>query len=260
MKTPIAAALAVLMMLVSSPAAAASDEDKAFEHFDVGAQLYFDGDFAGALQEFNAGFALFPHPMFQVNIAVSHWRLGDLERAIVATDLAAVLQDQLEPDVAAENLARRATFAAILSTQGAADRFAKVNAEADLQAAGDPTPEPEPVAGRPLLSPLGWAGAGTGVVGVGLLVAWSVAEVGLQGEVDALEAAGRSGNRAAYDAASDELQSKQSTARILLASGVGLAVVGVGLVGFDLLRPSGDQQARLRLHTTGRAFTLQLDF
>ena len=258
-----AAGIVVAITLFAATAWADRNEEQAFEHFEDGAKDYAGGHFRDAIENFQKGFALLPHPMFQVNIAIAHWRLEELGRALDAADLAIALQAQLEPAVAAENQARRHTFSAIVTTRERADAIA-----ADLVAAAEADAETEVVAvpvapaKRSSFGTAGWIGVAVAGAGAATLGGWGVAESGLTKHVEAVEAAGERGDRAAYDAELETLKSKQGTARILLASGVGLLALGGGLIVYELASGGRDQGTanRVRLRLGLDAIAIDLAF
>lgn len=238
--------LAFLLVALWVVPATAQVTDEAFSHFEAGAKLYAAEDYRAAIAEFRQGYEVQDHPMFQVNIALAHWRLGELLDAIAAADLASVEAEALGEKIATENAARRSTFSVLRVSRERTEVIA-----ADIAAAAEQLPdvvvtEPAPKR-RSRISGLGWAGVATAGAGVAVLGGWAAAEAGLSDDRQRLERAGEEGDRVAFDELGDAFRRKQSTARILLASGLGLVAVGSGLFVFDLVRPRGETHVGLRL-------------
>jgi tetratricopeptide (TPR) repeat protein len=243
-----ASLVSALTLCVSVPAFA--DEaamEKAQEHFNAGAKLYFAGDYAGALVEFNNGHRLSPSAVFLYNIALAHYRLGNLDMAVNNAEKAAEVGGMPE-DMATKNEARLVVW----HVTKTASNWSSGEAVAESGDAGEggsvsdgTTTEPADGGG---LSGLGWAGVGTAAAGAGLLVGWSLVSGGLSDHLADIDAANAAGDEAAYNAASEAFDSDQGLAQILLYSGAGLTAVGLGLLVFDLTSggESDQQQVQLR--------------
>src|SRR5579859_8292396 len=73
--------LASLLAATPSAATEIDDADRARTHFEVGRGLYKLGNYAEAIREFTAGYALIPKPGFLLNLAQAHRRLNHLNEA-----------------------------------------------------------------------------------------------------------------------------------------------------------------------------------
>jgi tetratricopeptide (TPR) repeat protein len=82
------AALLALVLLVAAPAFAngtgSGTGGAAAAHFRAGSEHYAQGDFRGALAEFQTGYRLMPSPAFLVNIGQCLRKLDRLDEAVLA--------------------------------------------------------------------------------------------------------------------------------------------------------------------------------
>ncbi len=228
-------------LALATPVAVAQEEE-AFEHFDRGAQYYFDGQYAEAIEAFEQGYQIEPHPMFQINIALSHWRLGRLEEAIEHGESVRD-SEELETEVRTENAARLIVWRTALGARSATDSIARQRAKASVAHVEPPTPDEEigvtqDADAAPLFGPIGWVGASMAGAGVVTLGVWSGLEVAMGNDVSAYRDAGESGDRERYEALRTDVERKQSVARVVLFSGLGLAAVGGGLLAYDVFAAS----------------------
>jgi tetratricopeptide (TPR) repeat protein len=72
----------IVLLLHSAAWAQSSDEiARARTHYEAGRGLYNLGNYADAIREFSAGYALVPRPQFLVNLGQAYRKQGDLPRA-----------------------------------------------------------------------------------------------------------------------------------------------------------------------------------
>lgn len=217
------------------PSDAAMQE--AQEAFEAGAQHYYEDNFGRAIVEFRKAHQAHPHPMFLHNIALANKQLGRLDRAREAAVEAEGMAEELPPETAARNVGIIAGATGVLTGRQVAEDLARSQPVADDT---PKTPE-EPVADSGGFGPLGWAGVGALVVGVGALGGAVVIDSQISSELDGLNS-GETEEQ--FDATIADLEGKQTTGQILLFSGIGLSTVGAGLLIYELVSggSSSDQQ------------------
>ena len=244
------AAICLMFLAASSTVSAnegPSDEDieRAEEAFSAGASFYFEGEYGRAIVEFRRAAEIYPHPIFYHNIALSHRQLGRADRTLSyaedAREAAAKLSDldrETWPARAdAANSAMIASFQGVVKAQELARAVAP-----DEEQDGD-----QPVAGvteietppqESSFGALGWAGVAGVTLGVGALAGAAVMDRSILSGVEEVEQGTFDGTR--QDRIS-ELESQQTTGKILLGAGAGLTVVGATLVVLELMGGSSDQ-------------------
>ena len=238
--------LLVFGFLSSTTMLAWAEDDEAAEEavrvaqeaFETGAQHYYEDNFGRAIVEFRKAHRAHPHPMFLHNIALSNKRLGRMDRARSAAAEAAAMTEELPPETAARNMGIIAGATGVLTGQQVAEDVARNQPEEDDTQA---PPTPEPVAESGGFGPLGWAGVGALVVGVGALGGAAVIDSQISSELNGLNSGE---TQEQFDATIADLEGKQTTGQILLFSGIGLSTVGAGLLIFELVSggSSSDQQ------------------
>ena len=115
-RSPLAAAIAVSLFLVSAPAAAQAPGD-ARAHFGRGETAYRQGDYDAAIREWTAAYQLDPRPLIQFNLAQAYERMGRLEDAARALDNYLQAADPSDPQQG-DARARRAALQQRLSRTG----------------------------------------------------------------------------------------------------------------------------------------------
>lgn len=212
----------------SSAFAQSSDPARAQQHFEDGAALYTQGDYSKAIVEFLKGHAIAPNAMFLYNISLSYLKLENVPDALDAAEEAKTFEG-MPAKVSLRNDARIASFRSVLSANDVAEEIAQA-AEASVE---------EPMAERPVddeggIGGLGWTGVGLGVVGTGLVVGALLVNLGVSSDIDALEAEAAGGDPDRFDTLKNDIESGQSTGKVLLYSGAGLAATGIILLFVDL--------------------------
>src|SRR5262245_27424615 len=71
----------VLLVLFASTASAEDPNAEARRHFDAGNALFAAGQYADALREFKAGYAIVRNPKFLLNMGQTYRKLGRLAEA-----------------------------------------------------------------------------------------------------------------------------------------------------------------------------------
>ncbi|MFB6374234.1 MAG: hypothetical protein ABEN55_14235, partial [Bradymonadaceae bacterium] len=110
--------------------------------------------------------------------------------------------------------------------------------------------------GGPALSALGWGGIGGIGAGLGLIAGAAAVDSGLNSDFAARRQARRAGNTGRVETLIGRIQSKQTTGRILLYSGTSLAVVGGGVLTYDLIRGSSSSSSGSDARTTVRGWLM----
>lgn len=236
----------VLALVLAVPTSAYAGDDAAAQaFFEKGAALYFEGKYAEALVQFKKGHAEVPAALFQYNIAVCNLRLERYREALAAAREARSMGG-LEGKDAAQNDARIAAIPRLQNAHAIVQELTAVAAKTlddtpvETAEVVEPPPAVEP---KPRFGAIGWAGVGAATVGAGLAVGALVVELSLQPKWDDYNAAADAGDSTRYSELKSEIESGQTTGRILLFSGIGLAAVGAALIVFDLVTP-GDEGAQ----------------
>lgn len=255
----IAAALAFFVaVLCTASAFAQDDKERAQKLYKEGAEAYYTDDYTGAIMKFKSGYALDPDPMFLYNIAVSYGRLGNFDEAY--QNALQAEQDGLPREAADKNAARLNSWGLTLQATQIAERLGSTDesdgcttdAECGEDMTCDTTRNVCQTNGADLhvknsetdsggLSALGWTGVALGVAGVGLITTSIILDAGLTSDFDALDQARASGDTQAQERLEEDIESTQSTGKILLFAGAGAAAVGITLLVIDLL--SGDEES-----------------
>lgn len=221
----------------------AQDQEQARQHFDQGALFYTQGEYGRAIVEFLKGHELAPHAMFLYNISLSYEHLGNTRQALGAAERAKNFAGM--PDaVIVRNDARIAGFRVRLESESTAEAVANNKAQALVT----PPEDPDPIAESPSgFGTLGWAGVASAGIGIALLGGAGYMQMAMQPNLEDYRAAAASGDGPTYTALRSELESQQSTGRMLLYSGSALAATGVILMVLDGSSSSKDQPRRAQL-------------
>jgi tetratricopeptide (TPR) repeat protein len=233
------------------PAAAQekSNRELAQETFNEGAKAYLAGDYSEAVVKFLTAFEYEENAMILYNLSLAYAGMENWERAIEAAERAAT-RDDLPEKARPRNRARIVSLERIVQATDTAAAIAERRKRASEVDVGlvDSEPQTETSA----LSGLGWAGIGAATVGVGLLVWAAILDRDVQERIDAFEQNPTLAER-------DALSGDQTTGKIVLFSGVGLATIGAALLGFDLFS-SGETQASIAPTRGGARVGLKVRF
>ena len=225
--------LVALLFTCSAPAFAQSDEDAAVEHFDNGARLFYEGDFPSAIIEFRKAYDYNPDPMILYNISLAHERLKNITEALRVGKSAAA-NPNLPPPVALRNDARIAAFSIAITADKITTRTASDAKNAAI-AAGFKSGVPGQQNTSPIweqLTPLGWSGVATASAGIVLLAYSGIVNYGLSADIARYQT---TPDPQEYKRLKDDITTRSKRGRITLYSGSALAVIGAGLLTFDLL-------------------------
>lgn len=217
---------------------------KGVEHFD-------NGDYEKAAEYFRYAVDKKSHPVLHFNLAQAYARTGQWERAFRQGRKAEQVGD-LDEKTSAANRGTMAAGRVVVAAQAfeppseePSPRASESTPSAQSEpGSSGPQPEPEPSEGEGPLSALGYGGIGTVAGGLGMLTGAIFVDKGLSEDFAARRAAGAAGNQTRVEELSSTIRSKQTTGKILLYGGSGLAVVGTALVIADLTVDSGSLGGR----------------
>lgn len=246
----------ILITALSSAQAMAqtSSENKAAADklYEEGLKAAIAGDFAGAVIQFQNGYKLDPDPRFLYNIGGCYERLNNDERAVdyyqrvlksnnASTDI--------HTKASAKLRANQAKIAAIGTGTAISSR-----GDTNVVGPSDPNNPRVKTQDEGGFGGLGWAGVAIGAVGAGLMTASLIPNSGLSDQIQEYEDGVRVDPDPARDKSRyDAIQSKQSTGKLLLFSGAGLAVVGVGLVIVELATSGSEAAPPTQQATSAKA-------
>ena len=228
----LAATLCFLTIFWVSSVASAQDAEtitKVEKHFESGANLFQSGQYEQAIEEFEAGYALYPDPILLYNISLAHGKLGRVDKSLTVAELAESMNLQ-EPDrtqnqsriVALRRAQVSQDMAPIIAQRVKAEERERAEAEAQKRRRQDE------------FGTYGWIGVGVAGAGVLALVGAIILDASLSSDIDAFEDAAARGDQLEYDRLKSDIESKQSTSQILLFTGIGLTAVGAGFIVYEL--------------------------
>ena len=222
----------------------AEDIQRAQEYFDLGAQLYFEGQYSRAAVEFRRAHEIYPHPLFLYNIALIQRRLGLPEEALALARRAQAMEESLPADEDAQNQAMISGISSALVGREIVAKLAGVDIE-ELPTGVD---SPGAVDSQPILSPLGWAGVGALSLGVVGLTGGGIIQSRLsdnQAVYELREPINPESQVVAQLGETIESQKRQRT--FLFISGASLAAVGTALIVMELLPKEGESDLALSI-------------
>lgn len=210
----------------------AEDIERAQKYFDLGAQLYFEGEFSRAAVEFRRAHEIYPHPIFLFNIALIQRRLNQPRDALAIARQAQAMDEDLPPEQDAQNQGMIDGIGAALLGHEIAGALAGEAVE-DLPDSGEP---PVGIDSEPLLSTLGWVGVGMLGLGVAGLSGGGViqARLGANREVYDLRQPLYPESQAMAQLA-ETMERQQTQRTVLFVSGAGFTAVGAALLVVALL-------------------------
>ena len=251
--------MTLILCLLSAPSAAPAQDDHA--PIPAQAQTLFDDAVADymakrwdqAALKFRKAYAVLPDALFLYNLAKALQKLENYEAALGALKRARDQEERpLPPDIVAKVPAFLAELEVSLAAQQEAQQEAKEEEKAvdiDVVASTDPPPQQKEGLGT-----LGWVGIGGLVAGSGLMVFGGILASEVSKEVDRVKTEpGQTPEQ--FQADRDAVQGEQRTAQIVFYSGMGVALLGAGLVGWTLFSTkkegaSEEPRARLKLGVT----------
>jgi tetratricopeptide (TPR) repeat protein len=233
----------------SSVAQEASDEKRAAELFEKGADYFLQDEYEKALDAFERAYDHHANPMILFNAAVAHARLGDYESALDVARRAQ--QSELPEQAATKNRARIAAWDRMLRSRVRAGRIDE-HAGRTRGPTGGPdgvqTP-PESIPPQPSrgLSAVGWSGIGFSTVGLGLLGYTTYVEWSLEQDIEEYREAANENYSGRFSEKRETIRERQGRGRIALYAGLGAAAVGTGLLVWEWTSSSG-REPGVRLH------------
>lgn len=218
---------------------------KVNNHFETGANLFYEEDYEGAIREFEAGHALIPNAIFLYNISLAYERMGQTDKALETAEEAEELGGLND----SERVSNRARIVALGSQQHAVE-------------IADDAATPDPLF---RFTRWGWIGSGLVVGGVIALGATAGIDRALSDEVGDFKAAAANDDQAEYDRLKDEIDRRQTGARVLFVLGTIGVVGGAGLIVYDLMfnpnnRPADTPAVTVAPTRGGAALQLRWQF
>lgn len=223
----------VLFFLMQIPSGYASEPDgeareRAREHFEQGAEFFFEERYGRALVEFRRAHRLDPHPMILYNKSLAHLRLENTRESYNFA-VAAHEMGGLPPAESVRNIARIRGFRVAMDAEGLAETIAAASAVADLKRSeehgddGVDVPQQREVESAGM-SGLGWTGVVLTGLGAGLLTYAGIVDYQLGGKIEEFESTTVDEE---FFRLRDEIDRDIRNGEIALYSGAGLAVLGV---------------------------------
>lgn len=210
-----------------------ADLQRAQDHFDTGADLYYQGEYSQAAVEFRRAHQIHPHPMFMYNFALATKQLDRLDDTLDAALEAEAMDQQLPPEQQAGNRAMIHGAQLVLDTRESSEEIA-----ADLPDIDPPEAEDE-------FGPVGWIGLGAIALGTAGGVAGAVTHYRVRGDRQELEERREVNPDAQAIATLESRVSSRETARnALYLSAAGLVTFGTGFVIWEnMMGPDNDASA-----------------
>lgn len=231
-----------------------AEAQRAQEAFERGAALYEQERYAEAVVQFKKGYELVPNPVILYNIGNAQVRMGNYRDAAETAERA-LAAEALQSEARTKARALDRSSRVLLDAQGVAERYG-AGEGADDPSSGEATSEIAPDRERSDRRPptrdsrasgvgtLGWAGIGTAGAGAGGIVASLVVAQNISSDLDRLDALeNKPGARDRFESKRSSVQSKQTTAKVLLFGGAGLGALGATLLTVDLLQEPSDRSA-----------------
>ena len=247
----IAAVFLAALFAVTSVSVAAADEgdsdlEQAAEHFERGAELFFEERYGRALVEFRRAHRLNPHPMILYNKSIAYLRIGN-PREARSRALGAEEMGGLGENEKIRNLARIDSLGVVLTAREVADNIASRPEVADTLDDVDPDEPPEPPEPPSRVGTMGWTGLGLSAIGAGLIGFAGLTHMRLSDTIESYEAAYNAGNLTQWEQLRGDIESGQRNGQIALYSGLGAALLGVSLFVIDRRGGTGASDESLRL-------------
>lgn len=234
--------LALWILMIPSIANAQTSDDLVQE----GTAAYLSGDFSTCVLKFIAAYDIDPQPVVQYNISLCYGKLGNHEKALEAAKVAD--RGELEGKVLPKNKARMISFRTIIeakevATDVRADNEGNETCEDDSECGGgeycatDGVCRLQSVGSGPKTTKkrfgaVGYVGVGLLAVGAGSMIAALLVDAGLASDLERLEQDNLTPSERSE--LEEDVESRQGQGRILVFAGAGFAVVGLGLLIYDL--------------------------
>lgn len=217
------------------------DIEKAQEYFDLGAQLYYEGEHSRAAVEFRRAHDIYPHPLFLFNMALSFQRLGRLEDALSVARQAREMEEKLPAEQDAQNKAL------IDGVETSLFGVAIIESTAPTDPRDDGGVETPPdVDAEPGLGALGWTGVGAAGLGVAALVGGGVVHSQLAKNREVYEPRfQRNPDSEVVSQLGDTIAAQETQRAALFISGASLAAIGTGLIVITSRSTNSDSDVAL---------------
>lgn len=207
-----------------------SAAERAKAHFERGAELYYEANYAEALEEFASGHALVPNALFVYNMMLCNFRMGRLERAL-QDGIEARRLDALPLDEATKTEARISAISSTLAARAIASNSARAPGDS---ARSDRPPEVGEQSSS-MLSTGGWVGVGLLGTGVLALASMLVIDASINSAwEDYTEAVARADFDLARQSQS-RIERDQTIGKVVFFSGLGVSAAGAVLLVLDLI-------------------------
>lgn len=189
------------------------------DHFRTGAQLYYDGEYDAAIEQFESAHAKIPNAIFLYNISLAQAKKGEHEKSLETAERA----DQFGGLGEAERQQNQARIAALRRVTTAQD------ASSSIAKRGPPV--------EPLFQFGTAAWIGTALVVGGLVGYGGVALIdrSIAADVDAYRTAAAAGDEERYEELKDDIRPRQTTGRVVFIVSSLAIVSGASLLVYDLL-------------------------
>lgn len=196
------------------------DRQRAQEHFEDGAEYFYEQRYGRALVEFRRAYRLNPHPIITYNMAIAHLRIGNLPEAYSAA-VETHRKGGLPESETVRNVGRMRGLGVALEAMEVAESIAEADEEV--------VDEPPIVEEDPGMGAMEWTGIVATALGAGLMAYSGVVNWQLDTQIEAYEQAAAQGDEAEYDRLRSEIDAATMRGRIALYSGAGLAVTGAAM-------------------------------
>lgn len=209
---------------------------RAQDHFDTGAELYYESDYGQAAVEFRRAHQIHAHPLFLYNFALATKQLGRLDDALEAATEAEAMDEPLPPDQAERN---RAVIDSIPTVQ-----HIRTTAEEAAEDRADVAAPPD-VEADDGIGPVGWIGAGALALGTAGLATGAITHYRVRGDREELdERRDRTSDSDAIAELESQVSSRETTRTALYLSGLGLVAAGTGFIIWESqMGPDTDARA-----------------
>lgn len=203
--------------------------------FEEGAKAYLEGRYQDAIVTWSNAYEVWPAAIIPYNQSLAAAKLGNFKQALIYAQAARKPGElPLDANYSAKLEGNISAWQGLVKAERIAGQI-KARKPAEIA-----------------LDWRGYTGIGAMVVGSGLIVGALLMGASASSDIDAL---GGLQTKAEHDAAVDDIESTQTTAQVLLFSGIGIAATGVGLLVWDLWFDS-DTQISMGVTPNSAAVTL----
>ena len=244
--------VAIVAAAVPAVAQDADHRERSDAHYKAGATFYKQGQYQKAIAELERGYKLAPHPVFLVNIALAHARLGQWQEAIFWGERA-VVEPGLSPEATAGMRARTISWSRRAVAVAVADSAAADSKRLQAEAIAEQNRREQAKRDRRVKA-LGWAGVTSAGIGLGAIAGSVAIGASLADDREDYEAAAERGDAVRYEVLRNDIDRSQTIGKILLFTGIAGVVAGGTLFYFD--RRNAENRARLAVSPTAVNFVI----